>query len=307
MEVKIAITKFFIAAVILWFIFHLSEKDADNSDFFARQKWTLKDAYNAVTMVMCAIFLLTVYISLWIGPLPPSSARMAWGIICILIFGSYNTAVGKPYGVKLVDLGMDKAHFLGSGVFALNLAGGYFLLSAAGIKIPSLGAVAAASPPVTSTVDAALYGIVFAFCEELLFRGVLYAPVARGVGVGTAIVGLALVECLIHVRLDVEQSIVMFVVFAAFYLIYAGTESLLGPVILHIGINLPLWLPVAMDSATGFLPASTVNFLFIGIPLLTLLIVDVGWLLNDPPGGSPILPERVASDAEGSHGIDGST
>ena len=46
----------------------------------------------------------------------------------------------------------------------------------------------------------------------------------------------------------------MLLVFAAFYLVYSLTESLLGPVILHIGINVPVWQPAAMVATTAIYP-----------------------------------------------------
>ena len=278
--VKIAITKFFFAAVVLLFIFVFSKSEPDDSNVFPRQKWTLRDAYKAVVYSLCMIFCF-ILMSLWLGPPTPEQARLNWVLVCGWFLSFYHNYIGRPYRVKLVDFGVDKAHFLGSGVFALNVAGGYYLLSAAGITIPPLDSVfRAASPPVSSTLDAGLYGFVLAFCEELLFRGVLYAPVARGAGRGTAIVGLALAECLIHTRLDAEQTIVMLLVFAAFYLVYSMTESLLGPVILHIGINVPVWQPAAMAATAGYFPASAATALSIGIPLIALLVVDGWWLLN---------------------------
>ncbi|MEW6351492.1 MAG: CPBP family intramembrane glutamic endopeptidase [Thermodesulfobacteriota bacterium] len=281
LEVVIPIARFLIAALVLWLIFALWKTKVDDSKVFARQKWTLTDAYKAFAYGPLPMVVVPYLMSLWLGPVPLQTNRMAWNNVCIWVFGCYYATVGKPYGVKLVDFGIDKAHFFGSGVFALNVAAGYYLLSATGITIPPLDSVfRAASPPVSSTFDAGLYGFILAFCEELLFRGVLYAPVARRVGGGTAIVGLALAECLIHTTLDAGQSIVMFLVFAAFYLNYSLTESLLGPLILHIGINVPVWQPVTMAAATGYLACDTVKFLFIGAPLVALLIVDGWWLVN---------------------------
>lgn len=280
-EVKIAITKFFIAALVLSFIFVFSKSEPDDSNVFPRQKWTLRDAYKVVVYSLCTIFLFTISNSLWFGPPTPTQATNDWAMVCGWLIVFFVHTIGRPYRVKLVDFGADKAHFLGSGVFALNVAGGYYVLASAGITIPPLDSVfRAASPPVSSMLDAGLYGFVLAFCEELLFRGVLYAPVARGAGRGTAIVGLALAECLIHTRLDAEQTIVMLLVFAAFFLVYSLTESLLGPVILHIGINVPVWQPAAMAATTGYLPACTAKALYIGIPLIALLVVDGWWLLN---------------------------
>ena len=186
MEVKIATARFLIATVVLWFIFALCKGEVDDTKVFARQKWTLRDAYEAVVYSLCMLFFFTNVDSLWFDAPTPTQARSDWAMACGWHISIFVFTIGRPYRVKLVDFGVDKAHFLGSGVFALNVAGGYYLLSAAGITIPPLDSVfRAASPPVYSTLDAGLYGFVLAFCEELLFRGVLYAPVAGGVGRGT--------------------------------------------------------------------------------------------------------------------------
>jgi hypothetical protein len=57
-------------------------------------------------------------------------------------------------------------------------------------------------------------------------------------------------------------------------------ESMSGPLILRIGINVPFWHPAAVAATARNLPASAVKFLYIGTPLLVLLIVDVWRLLN---------------------------
>lgn len=267
MDVRIPITKLFLALVILAFLAADSEDNhADHSAFFARQKWTVKDAYAAVFCAMGLIFTYSVLLPLW-SSAPTSYLEMgSWAVVWWMFAIPTCNELRRHHGVTRLTFGIDKTHFLGSGVLALNIALGYFSLSAAGVRIPPSEILGTgplflsswANAVISGSIllfsfDAAIFGFGLPFFEELLFRGFLYAPVARRAGKWTAIVGLALVECLLYVNLDVAQSAVMFAVFVLLYLIYVRTESLLPPLILHVGINVALLQPLSMALMAHYL------------------------------------------------------
>lgn len=269
MDVKIPLTKLFIVLWVLWVLsMHAKRKanQADHSAFFARQKWTLENAYDVVWGLMGLIFLFKVLDPLWFND--ASTDTYLYGMICfiaVLMAVSSHREAGQSYGMTWAVLGIDRTHFFGSGVVALNIVLVYSYLLASGAGIASSYHLATEASPFSSWLDPIVIGFGWVFIEELVFRGILYAPVARRIGKWTAIVVLAFVECLIHVDIGVSQTIVVFVVFVLLYIIYIRTESLWAPVILHIGINMPLWLPKSMPTWA---------------PLVPLIAVDIWWLVD---------------------------
>jgi membrane protease YdiL (CAAX protease family) len=277
--VRVAVSKLILVVAILFSIVYLPETSPEASAFFANQKWQLRDAYEIAVYVIFLIFLGSIFFPLWAGQ-PSSMDTIYWGGVCLLILAGYHSLLARRQSIRWLDFGIDKTRFLRGGVPALNIALVYFALLAAGVRIPLLNRLATESRLLNSWVDATIIGFALAFCEELLFRGILYAPVARRTGKWLAIVMLSLVECLIHLKLDVPQSGLMFVVFVIFYCVYIWTESLWAPLILHIGINVPLWQPMSMAATARYLPSNIEEFLYIYLPIFTLLIVDVCWLVN---------------------------
>lgn len=300
MEVKTVAIQLFLAVGILGLLAIPRGDHADLSPFFAKHKWRLRDAY----YVVCAPIVLIIFAGV-VYPLlvrfdlifslrdtttmTPDDVLRLWGWSLLYILWSYFFMIVHPYGARSVDFGILRPRCFGNGLLALNMAFGYSSLCAADASIPRWNSFITAAGASDPLLFATVFGFGVPICEELVFRGVAFAPVARRAGKWAAIVGLALVESLIHPEFASLERSVLFVVFVAFYLIYIRTESLWGPVILHIGINLPLWQPYVIATAARDLQASTLKFLFIGTPLLALLILDVWWLVKFLSGRKPDL------------------
>lgn len=286
MDVATPIAKIYVIFLLLWFIFNVDllewEKEGpDDEAFFPRQKWPLKNASQALfaTIFFISLWKVVELLSYPFAPLA-ASATCRWFSISAIIPGFCRSFIVIPCGAKWSDFGMDKAAFLGSGIVALNIALVYFALSAAGVRIPLLMSLATEAKPFSFWLDGLIIGVGWAFSQELLFRGMLYAPVARQVGKLTAACVLAAMNSMIHLNVGWSQTVVMFLVFLSFYFIYVWTKSLWATVFLHIGINAPLWQPSLMAAMGEFAPISLVRQLYVSIPLLTLLMVDMWWLLR---------------------------
>jgi membrane protease YdiL (CAAX protease family) len=274
--VNVASIKLIVALFILWAIaFSSSEKKRpDHSDFFARHNWKLLNACTPLINAIAVIFAIRIIGPLSIGRTPNTGYEILWGCVSTVILGGYYGAIVRPYGTKLADFGIDKTHFFGSGALALNIVLVYFALSAAGVAIPLLNLLVTEPRLYTSWFDAVV------ICEELLFRGMLYAPAARLVGTWQAIVMLSIIECLsLHFNLNITESFIMIVIFVIFYVIYICTESLWTPLILHIGIYTPLWLPMSATGTPIPLPPDSLKYLYIFVAS-ALLIVNLLWLWN---------------------------
>jgi membrane protease YdiL (CAAX protease family) len=246
MDVKIPLTKLAVAYLLLVILADCKGNHPDQSALFARQKWTLEDAYHVFFGLINLIFVFKVLLPLWFPDNPPTDSSL-YGWMCFVAV-LLHREIGQKYGITWGHFGINKTRFFGSGVVALNIALGYSYSLASGVGIPTAFNLATGARPVSQWFDPITIGFGCVFIEELVFRGVLYAPAARRIGKWAAIHVLAFVECLIHVDAGLSQSVAMFVVFVVLYLIYIRTESLLAPVILHIGINVPLWQPTSVVS-----------------------------------------------------------
>ncbi|MFZ5867753.1 MAG: hypothetical protein ACOYXY_17855 [Thermodesulfobacteriota bacterium] len=65
MDVKIPLTKLFLASLVLTILVERKGNHADQSAFFVRRKWTLQDTYQVVWGLIGLIFVYKVLVPLW--------------------------------------------------------------------------------------------------------------------------------------------------------------------------------------------------------------------------------------------------
>jgi hypothetical protein len=99
-------------------------------------------------------------------------------------------------------------------------------------------------------VPALLFAVANGVMEELIYRGALLGWSARAMGLGPAVVGQAIVFGVAHSGSDVIGLQVPLMVALGFGGLLAGviavrTRSLLIPVAVHIGLDIPIYFAFA--------------------------------------------------------------
>lgn len=241
--VIISTIKLFIVVIILGLIAKFPGHGTPLKEpFFAGQKWPLSDAYK-VLAPLCIMLWLTLVLSQIIRYPGPSwqlkLQLITSSIWCFAIYTLFYFIIFKPYGIDMTILGLDKAKFLGAAVLAMNIVIILFLLSLL-LRIDSpgvLGITVEYSKSEMSVFLVLTLIIVFVspVLEELLWRGILYAPVARKVGTWQAVALLSLAEGLLHFQGYLPHTVGHFLSALLCYYVYKKSESLYAPIIIHIG------------------------------------------------------------------------
>lgn len=246
MQIVIVSTiKLFIAAIILGLIAKFpGDRPPLKEPFFAGQKWTLTDAYK-VLAPMCIMLWVTLVLS-QIVPYPGPSWQLKLQLItssiwCIAVYALFHFIIFKRYRMDVTVLGLDKAKFLRAAILAMNIVIILFLFSLL-LKIDSPAVISIAVDYSKSEMSVFLlltFIIVFIspVLEELLWRGILYAPVARKVGPWQAAALLSLAEGLLHFQGYLPHTIGHFLSSLLCYYVYKRGKSLYAPIIIHIGYN----------------------------------------------------------------------
>jgi membrane protease YdiL (CAAX protease family) len=115
---------------------------------------------------------------------------------------------------------------------------------------PFFGEVAYDVTVVGAVVPALVFAIANGVMEELIYRGALLGWTARVMGVGPALVGQAIVFGLAHSGPDVAGSPILLMVGLAVGGLLAGviavrTRSLLIPIAVHVGFDIPIYYAFA--------------------------------------------------------------
>jgi len=107
-------------------------------------------------------------------------------------------------------------------------------------------------------------GILFPILEEVIFRGFIFNELKKNISITKAIVIQAFLFGLLH--LNLIQGSYAFLLGLFFAYIYLWTESILGPITLHIGINSYTVL------ATKFPQLSVDNILLLVLSVFVLIM-----------------------------------
>jgi membrane protease YdiL (CAAX protease family) len=278
----IAIVKLIMALAILGFIARVPENLSDHCPFFAQHKWTLRDAYRILFCLIAVQFLDAILFAVWLRFLPrtPVVILMSGAVLVIpsiITCCLYYFTISRHYGINVSIFGIDKSKFLKRGLVSANITMILFALLGAFRAIPPLSP-GASEWPIGFLLTVAVLGFLGPATEELLFRGILYAPVARRAGKWKAIIALSLVECLMHTNFGIEQSIPQFLFWILLYHIYVRSESLLSPIILHMAFNALSWQPMGMAMMASCMDIRSVRLFWISGPLLALLVMFAFWL-----------------------------
>lgn len=122
--------------------------------------------------------------------------------------------------------------------------------------------------------------VVFAapVLEELLFRGILYTPVARRIGVWKAMGLVSVVGSLNHLHATEVQTLWLFAFLFLLCYGYVRSASLYGPIIWHATLNFVVFRPEVATAFAGYVSGQTLDrYYFCGLFLL-LLVVNSLWL-----------------------------
>jgi uncharacterized protein len=271
--VVLASIKLVIIAIILGWIARKNRNRPLGKSFFDDQKWTLGDAYKILIPFLALTYAHLVLVDPVRMP-HPTQLLMIDLLLCIALYGLYWRFIKKRHGVTWSTFGLDNTSLNKSGLILFNVAS-ISVLFGHGIPRAFGWSDSNAQVPVSLGLDAIHLStsiLILPILEELLFRGVLYAPVARRVGSPAAIGLLTVVNSLAHLHYTWE-TLVVAVGFFLLYCVYVRSLSLFGPIIWHITWNLV--------SHLDYRPSSYAlePYLLLGL-LVLLIIVDSVWLLG---------------------------
>jgi len=285
--------KLIVIVIILAIIIRIGHDRPLHERFFEEQKWRLNDAYKIVIPLLALVYL--QFILHYVLPQYGSFFSAIFGpLYCIIIYGGYYFFIKKVYGVSAIVFGLDRAKFLKSGVRNANIA---IILSLLVIILQSKDNLVYLVPAFsTFTKDwvpadiirnannymnlISVYLLVLAVFvipvfEELLFRGILFTPVARRIGMWKAIGLLSVFGALGHLHFNIE-TIGGVVLWFLLYWIYVRSASLYGSIIWHMAFNFMLlrYAGVLASDIDG----NTLDKYYTCGLLLLLLFVNSVWL-----------------------------
>ena len=228
-----------IALAILAFIATLRETKPVSDFFFADQKWTLSDAYKILLPFAFAGFILFWFVQILPKPSVHTRTVIDIGIYlvwCVGEFAIFWLVIKIPHKITASTFRLKKTEFLPAAVLPINVVTVLFLLAVR--NPPQPNAFLFQNVPIL--LNLLLLVTVIFVCppfEELLWRGILYAPVIRRISKWQAIACLSLTESLLHMPETVEALFWRFLGFLFRYFLYARNRSLYSPIIYHIGWN----------------------------------------------------------------------
>jgi len=282
----ISTAKLIIALVILAVITKTPHDRTLQDPFFADQKWTLIDAYK-ILLPLCTLLMLTSVLSQMWG-YPPVHLQLILQLITssiwsLAIYGLFHFIIEKPYRITPSIFGLDKAK-LSAGVLPLNIVIILFLFSL-GIKSDSLGIISVAIEYSKSGVLLFLLlmlviNVISPVFEELLWRGILYVPVARKVGTWQAIGLLSFVESLLHLHGGLHETAGHFLYGLLCFYFYKRSRSLYGPIILHIGRNLCVSRLVIGKALAPYADGRVIDKYYVYTFFFCGFIINAIWLIN---------------------------
>ncbi|MEW6499615.1 MAG: CPBP family intramembrane glutamic endopeptidase [Cyanobacteriota bacterium] len=274
--------KLIVVLLILAIIARIDHDHPFDQPFFEQHRWTLNDAYKILIPVLSLTYLqFILHCILAQHTLLPQLLTLISAVIyCVTILTCYYWFIQKPFGVGLTDLGLDKAKSLRSGIRNANIALVFLLFTA---WVGELSATSSQNTHISPAVLAymltlLLVVLVTPILEELLFRGVLYSPVARKLGAWKAICLLSLVTALLHLHYGTGQTLFQFVFGLLLYYSYKSGTSLYGPIVWHITANFYFNRFDIGKVLAPLLDASALGRYYVYGFLFVLLMINAFWV-----------------------------
>ncbi len=275
--------KLIVLVILFVLIARMHGTHALPSPFFEGQRWTLNDAYKIVIPLLALHYLIFMIHHQMLTQHGSSMASVYAPIYSVVMYGGCWLFIRNKYDLRAVEFGLDKAKFLTSGVRNANIALAIALL----FVICDPGATAAPINSAAKDLNPTLLlhfitflVVVFAapVLEELLFRGILYTPVARRIGVWKAMGLVSVVGSLNHLHATEVQTLWLFALFFLLCYGYVRSASLYGPIIWHATLNLVLFRPEVATAFTGFVSGQTLDRYYLCGLFLLLVAVNSLWL-----------------------------
>ena len=275
--------KLIIISGLLAIIARMHDSRALGDPFFDFHKWNLYDAYRVLMVPLAFTYaLFVIYHTLTLSDRGIFILQVAGAsLYCVIIYICYIKIISGSLRINVEVFGLNKTKFLKSGVVHANIAGMFILLSFTDPKLWVL----CKSGPVSHTASVSwylffLFLVVFIapFLEELLFRGILYAPVSRRIGSWPGIATLSAVGVLAHLSYGVIPTAYGYVVQFLLYSVYRRSKSLYGPIIWHMALNFVNKRPEIALGLAPHLEYTTVYGVCIGTVFVGLTIINGFWL-----------------------------
>lgn len=281
-ELTIGLAQIVVALGLLAAIAVVPEESPSDDPFFALHTWTLTDAYKNIVP---ACFMGMIFFSLFVlyRDALPLLIYTVLPTFCLVIYGLYYFTIKRPYRIDVTIFGLDRPKFLKSGILPANIVIVFFIYLALREEECSIMWMSR-QPRFGDSVyllTFVSFGFVIPVLEELVFRGILYAPVMRRIGTWKAIASLTVIEILLHPGvMDVLQICWQLFIWILLFSVYVKSKSLFGPIILHIGFNLGFWEPASIGMLARHLGVGLgiVQKLYIFTSVLALLVINALWL-----------------------------
>ena len=276
-------TKLVAIALILVMIAKNRNEVPLDDPFFDSQPWTLRDAYTILIPVLTLVGAqFGVYYALTGASLHWSPIPSLFPILYTVLCGSYYLCIHRPYKPTWSTFGLDRFKFLTTGVRHINSAGAILILVLLFSVVQNSSPAHPGTPAAGMT--AATIGTLFLFLgtiigvpviEELVFRGILYTPVARRLGSWKAMAFLALVFDGMHLDRDGVETVLLYAAGFFLYYGYAKSRSLWVPIIWHVWIIFGTFKPGIAYVLAPLADSATLDRCYLYSLVLGLIAINV--------------------------------
>jgi membrane protease YdiL (CAAX protease family) len=272
--------------VILMIVAKMGHLRSLEHPFFEDQKWTLNDAYKIVIPLLALTYLQFSFHSA-LTEYGNCITAIFGSAYCISIYACYYFFIKRRYAISTITLGLDKKKFFKTGILNLNIA--VILLLLLIVLEPKLTGPLPDIPYRHITPRVFLYLItvllsvfVGPVLEELLFRGILFAPVARRTGAWKAVALLSLIGGLWHWQHTDILMLRDIAVFALLYYLYIKSQSLYTPIIWHLTLNFAASRSETVTVLESYIDSNTLDGYYIYTLLSLLFLANFLWLIGFP-------------------------
>ena len=281
-----------VAFIALLLIDRMPDKHILEDPYFDRQKWTLREGY--LVLIPTIGFACVTY-----SPLDGSFFALAGLsllsdiVLLTATCALYYLLIHKLYHVDTNLFGLDKLSFLSKGVLTANVAIPLSLLA-----FHNSGQMATMQPPLEArpAPEAAMIAAssLLSFClviplRELIFRGVLYPPVARKIGRYPSSIILSFIEYLIYAYatpfsgatlMNISFAVLVTVLSSlVWYGFYIWTKSLYPLVIVSMAFHWWSTKSAVCVALGSRVDAAIFDEVWFYIPLAVLIVIDMYWIM----------------------------
>lgn len=275
-------TNLIISVGILAIISKVRYNKIIDEPFIDNHNWSLIDAYKvAIPVIILSWLMLAIsnlcqkqYLAV------PLISIMLW---CISICLGYFYFIKRPYLVRMSVFGLDKSHFLRIGVLYINIVLIIIVIlinTEAHHKTIHQNNIRLSTDVILFSLTMLIVLFISPVLEELLFRGILYAPTVKKIGTWKSIILLSLVETLIHPYHNMLKFMICLLFWIILYYCYDKYHSLYVTIVLHIGLNL---YNAHIDINNVLITIIDINIIDSYITygaLFILSIIDIIWSYN---------------------------